>query len=103
MAEIDETIALYRDRLTDCATKLYALRREHEGDIAAAAVLSFDELKKPGDSPFFRYLAGSGLELLSDLLEDSGPSIADDVVVRFHARSAEAPRPLTSRGGLAYT
>jgi hypothetical protein len=65
-----DTIALYRGRLAEAAFKLYHLRREHEGDIAAATALSFDTMKQPGDSPFFRYLVGNGLELLSELIDE---------------------------------
>jgi hypothetical protein len=70
-AAIDpETVALYRERLIDSAFKLRALRHEHEADIAAAVAIELENVKKPGEHTLFRYLAGNGLELLSEIVED---------------------------------
>ena len=65
-----ETVALYRERLVDCAIKLRLLRHEHEADIAAAVALELQDVKNPGDHTLFRYLAGNGLEMLAEILED---------------------------------
>lgn len=65
-----EMVALYRERLVDCAIKLRLLRHNHEADIAAAVALELQDVKNPGDHTLFRYLVGNGLEMLAEILED---------------------------------
>lgn len=67
-----ETVALYRERMIDCARKLRWLRHDHEADIAAAVALELESLERPGDHTLFRYLAGNGLEMLGEILEEGG-------------------------------
>lgn len=64
-----ETVALYRERLLDTAIKLRFLGHDHEADIAAAVAQDLQSDKKPGEHTLFRYLAGNGLEMLSEILE----------------------------------
>lgn len=66
-----EVIALYRDRLLDCARKLDWWGLTHEADVAASVVVALDEGTPAGKIGFFHELVLTGLQFLDEIIADN--------------------------------